>query len=112
MRGYFGDGRKGTARAGVSRGRPSLFVRSSILRLPGLDRGNRLFGTPALIDHLQQRAQRRGHAGAGRRRNDQRRLPGRALEPRGLLLQLFRRQRIGFVERHDFRLLAQPPGGG
>jgi hypothetical protein len=88
VRGYFGDGRKGAARAGVSRGRPSLFVRSSILRLPGLDRVNRLFGTPALIDHLQQRAQRRRYTGAGRRRNDQRRLLGRALEPRGLLLEV------------------------
>ncbi len=49
-----------------------------------------------------------GHALAGRRRNHQRRLLRRALEPRHLLLQLLRRHRVGLVERHDLRLVGEP----
>src|SRR5262249_53057372 len=59
-------------------------------------------------DHLDQRAQRLAHALPRHRRDDQRCLLRRALEPRGLLLQLLLRQRIGLVERDDLRLLGEP----
>jgi len=61
-----------------------------------------------LVDHARQRAQRVRHAGAGRRRKDERRLFGGACEPRGLSFQLLRRQRIGLVERDHLGLLAEP----
>ena len=60
----------------------------------------------SLVDRARERAHDVGHSSAGRRRYDERRLLGGALEPRGLLLQLFRCQYIGLVEGYDFGLVA------
>src|SRR5262249_59820354 len=56
----------------------------------------------------QQSAQHVGDARPGHGRNDERRLPRSAFEPGTLLLQLFRRQRVSLVQRHDFGLFTEP----
>src|SRR5258708_3576993 len=76
--------------------------------MPRLGNDTGPFLVPRLVDHPQQRAQHVGHARTGRRRNDERRLFGGALEPRSVSFQLLRRQRIGLVERHHLGLLAEP----
>ena len=58
-------------------------------------------------DRCRHRAQHLRHALAGRGRHDQRRLLGGALEPRDLLLDLLRRQRVRLVERDDLGLVGE-----
>ena len=74
-------------------------------------RPRRLLGASAPparpLDDLEQRAQHFGHALAAHRGNHQRRLFGRALEPRHLLFDVVGAQRVGFVERDDLRLVRQ-----
>src|SRR5262249_61602062 len=77
------------------------------LRMPRFGGDTWPFLLPRLVDYPQQRAQHVGHARTGRRRNDERRLFGSAREPRSLLFQLLRRQRIGLVERHHLGFLAE-----
>ena len=59
------------------------------------------------IDDLEQRAQRVPYAVAAHGGNDERRFLGRTFEPRHLLLDLGRGHGVGFVQRHDLRLLRQ-----
>jgi hypothetical protein len=61
-----------------------------------------------LVDDADERAQDFRHALSGCSGHDERRLSGGTPEPRCLFLQLLRAERIGLVERHDFRLFGKP----
>src|SRR5262249_22537728 len=78
----------------------------SALGMPRRNRCPRLF--LLLVDDPQQSAQHVGDARPGDGRNDERRLPRSAFEPRAMLFSLWRRQRIRLVQRHDFGFFPKP----
>ena len=64
------------------------------------------------VDHLAQRAQDLGDAGAGYGREHQRGRFRRALEAGDLGLEVFGRERVGFRERDDLGLVGKPVAVG
>src|SRR5262245_45360447 len=88
----------------------SFFCSRNRLRLPRRCGGACAFALrlARLVDNIEQRAQRLLHAVAGKRRNDQRRFLRCGFQERRLLLDLRRRQRVGFGQRDYLRLLREP----